>query len=78
MSYPATCAGEWVYWHDVRWQCPTCGRFIADSAVESEDYVDPSEYFGIVFLMCWVFFKCGGVEEPRCIPTVEHRAWESR
>ena len=78
MSYPATCAGEWVYWHDVRWQCPTCGRFIADSAVESEDYFDPSEYFGIGCRTWGECSKCGRVDEPRCIPTVEHRARESR
>ena len=69
---------EEVVWYESRWQCPTCGRFIADSAVESEDHLDPGEYFGVGSRTWGECSKCGRVDEPRCTPTVEHRETERR
>ncbi len=70
-------ASQLAYWHDVRWQCPICARFIADAAVESEDYLDPSEYFGIGCRTWGECSKCGRVDEPRIRPISGHRIWET-
>lgn len=32
---------------DVRWQCARCGRFLSESAVRSEDRIDPGAYYGV-------------------------------
>lgn len=70
--------GKLVYWHAVRWQCPICARFIADAAVESEDYFDPVEHLVVCCRTWGTCTKCGRVEEPRIRPISGHRIREAR
>jgi hypothetical protein len=49
-----------------RWACPQ-GHFIAESSVNSEDYLDPTSYYGVssrIWATCKV---CGVVEEPQLV-----------
>ena len=56
-------------WNDVRWQCPKCARFVAQSTVDSENVYDPIDsyygFFSRTFADCK---KCGRVEDPRLVP----------
>lgn len=48
----------------IRWQCRRCGRFVPESAVQSEDYRDPDAYYGIIS-RTWVDCpRCGVVDNP--------------
>lgn len=59
-------------WFDVRWQCPNCGRFVAQERIGEVDHVDPGAYYGISTEM-WVDCpRCGRVEWPRLVPVGEH------
>lgn len=51
-----------------RWTCPTCGRFIAASAVAERDYRDDSSYWGISTETTADCRRCGPVQ-PRWLPT---------
>ena len=55
-------------WVETRWQCQ-CGRFLADSAIHSEDRYDPSAYYGITTDTWGDCSRCGCVDEPRLIAT---------
>lgn len=61
---------EPVTYFDVRWMCPTCGRFIAESAIRSWDVLDPGEYYGVRGVIAADCGRCGEIE-PRCTPTRE-------
>ncbi len=52
---------------DVRWQCPRCGRFVAESSVQSEDRVDPSAYYGVTSRTWVTCSGCGEVDGPRLV-----------
>lgn len=65
-------------WWETRWSCPKCGRFLPESAIQSETYVDPSQYFGIGDRVWADCARCGRVDDPRCIPTVRHTDLELR
>lgn len=59
----------------IRWQCRRCGRFVAESAVHSEDRIDPGAYYG-VSSRTWVDCpRCGKVDNPRIIVLVGGPAW---
>lgn len=51
---------------NVRWQCP-CGRFLPESAVHSEDRIDPSAYYGVTSRTWADCKRCGVVEKPRLV-----------
>lgn len=50
----------------VRWTC-TCGRWIPDASVVSEDYIDPGSYWGVSSKTTGTCSRCGVVNEPRLI-----------
>lgn len=58
---------------EVRWTCPSCGRFIAESALRSWDEPDFGAYYGVIGVTVADCGRCGEVE-PRCIP-VKTREW---
>lgn len=56
---------------DVRWQCASCGRFVAEADIEHQDFVDPESYYG-VREEYWVKCRnCGCTGMPRCVQTKE-------
>lgn len=60
-------------WFETRWLCPTCSRFLPESAIGSRNVWDPIDsYYGFreeVWADCG---KCGRVDNPRCVPTKSH------
>lgn len=56
---------------DVRWQCVRCGRFVAESAVDSEDRIDPGAYYGVTSRMWANCARCGVVDDPRLVEVGE-------
>lgn len=70
---------EWVTIPDLRWQCPSCSRFILRSAIREEDFPDPGAYFG-VGTRTWIDCpRCGTLErEPRLVKVGEVAIQESR
>ncbi len=61
------------HYFEVRWACPRCGRFIAESAVRSWDVIDPGEYYGVRGVIVTDCGRCGEIE-PVCRP-VRERPW---
>lgn len=55
--------------YEVRWQCPRCGRFLAESAVRSWDVIDPGAYYGVRGVIVADCPRCGEVDDPPCIQT---------
>lgn len=66
---------ELPYYCDVRWACPRCGRFIAESAVRSWDVLDPGAYYGVRGVIVADCGGCGEIE-PVCRP-VKMMPWQS-
>jgi len=56
--------------YDARWQC-TCGRFLAETAIHSEDAVDPGAYYGVSSRIWADCPRCGEVESPRLVTVAE-------
>ena len=52
--------------NNVRWQC-RCGRFLAESAVQSEDRRDDSAYYGFTSRIWATCARCGEVEDPQLV-----------
>lgn len=50
---------------DGRWQCAGCGRFVAESAIHSEDRIDPGAYYGVSSHTWAECNRCGPVDDPR-------------
>lgn len=50
----------------IRWAC-TCGRWIPEASVVSEDYRDPGAYFGVSTTTTGTCSRCGVINEPRLI-----------
>lgn len=65
---PPECLDDEPYPTDWRWSCPKCGRFIAESAIRSEDHRDDSTYYGISTEYAAKCAKCGDVD-PHWAPT---------
>ena len=42
----------------IRWQCD-CGRFIAESAITSQECIDPSGYYGVTCDSWYDCSRCG-------------------
>lgn len=52
---------------ETRWQCQ-CGRFVAESAITTEDYADPDAYYGIGTRWSYACAGCGVVDTaPRLV-----------
>lgn len=52
----------------LRWACPNCGRFVAESDIVSTDRVDPTAYYGVTPWTAVECSRCGWVEgEPRLV-----------
>lgn len=47
--------------NDTRFAC-TCGRFISQSAIREEDYLDPTAYYGVGTRVEWDCSRCGTVK----------------
>jgi ribosomal protein S27AE len=52
---------------DVRWQCPTCGRFLANNAIRSWDEINPGAYYGVTGHTVATCTRCGEVNDPRLV-----------
>ena len=61
-------------WYDVRFQCPICGRFIAEKSVHGTDVIDPSEWYGIRVEWTVDCTRCGRLEidYPRIVQIREY------
>jgi hypothetical protein len=64
--------------NDVRWQCAGCSRFIAESAVGSEDYLDPGAYYGVSTRRWADCPRCGRTDDPRVVVIGQVRYPDSR
>jgi hypothetical protein len=59
-----TMTSETFTYNDVRYQCPKCRRFVAESAIESTDYIDTFNcYYGVGTSSVTHCAKCGDVED---------------
>jgi hypothetical protein len=57
-----------VVFTDWRWRCPHCARFLASTAIKSEDYRDDGAYYGVSTRISADCPRCGDIE-PMFAPT---------
>lgn len=69
-----TYAIETDWWEVIR-RCPSCGRFLAESSIHSEDYADPDAWYGVSSRTWADCAKCGR-GEPRYEPGRRHTETE--
>lgn len=53
--------------YETRWTCPTCGRFIPEASVQSEDYMDAGAYYGVSSRTWGTCAVHGEVDEPNIV-----------
>ena len=60
-------------WHEIRYQCPQCGRIVAESAITTTDYRDDDTYYGFATTWSIDCSRCGHIDDLVDLPHVPIR-----